>query len=200
MSAPLLELKEIISVLSQDPLFDLHLDFMDGQFVQNLTFGTRILRDLKGIDLNVHLMVQDPLKYLKECSFFNIKYLALHYENLPSLSELESYKNNVDFLGLVINQKIDPSIISPEVLHFFDYFLLMSVEAGADAQEYTGTVESKILFFQKNYPQKLLQVDGGLDLEKMKHLKSLGITYFITGSWFFKDWKNHITALKREFN
>lgn len=191
MSANFLHLQELESSLEQHSFLGLHCDIMDGIFVPNVTFGTCVLKYFKNIDL--HLMVSKPLFYLNLFKDLSISSCSLHVENLPNLRELDQYKKKY-LLGLVFDLHTDPKTISKEILDYFDYYLVMSVKAGFDGQQYND-VSSKITYLRSFY--KPIQVDGGITDE----LLSLeGVNSFVMGSWFFKKpIKSQIEVLKNYF-
>ena len=151
----------------------LHIDVMDGHFVPNITIGVPVVKSIKQIasnPLDVHLMIENPEKYIKPFAEAGADIITFHYEAAKDkVSEIikliKSYKVKA---GLSIKPKTSPDEIL-DYLHELDMVLIMTVEPGFGGQKFMPDCAQKIPVIKKHAPENLIiQVDGGINSETAK--------------------------------
>jgi len=184
----------------------IHLDIMDGHFVPNISFGPHVVsicRKITNLPLDVHLMVNDPDKYIGKFSDSGADYISVHIENNPNIhrtiQQISSYGKHA---GIVINPGTPiESIFS--VLHMVDIVLVMTVNPGFGGQVFLSETLEKIKKLtieinDRNLPIQI-EVDGGINDETAIYAKNSGANVFVAGSFIFKNpkgIKEAITILK----
>ena len=188
----------------------IHIDFCDGKFVKTKTVSLKQCVEIKNFSNNIHfqihLMAQEPLKYLEEILNFKIQKVFFHYEiskdknNLLKIKK-EFEKNNLK-VGLVINPETKIDEIIP-ILSNFNYLMIMSVIPGAEGQEFDIKVLKKVKQLKTIYPNLYIQVDGGIKLEETKLLLENNCDGFCVGSFISsaqnpkKNYNNLLTIVKK---
>jgi len=161
--------KEVLKVNNTNINY-LHIDLMDGKFVLNKQFTNQEiikLNDISTKKIDLHMMVEDPLKYLKKFSLLNIEYVTFHYEIKKDLDKIIKAIKEYGFkVGIAINPNTNVDEILP-YLEKVDLVLVMSVEPGAGGQEFRIDTLSKVEKLNKlkeEYNFKfLIEVDGGIN-------------------------------------
>ena len=170
----------------------LHLDVMDGIFVENKTYTFEEFYDITRLTTkpkDIHLMVSDVKKYIDEFSRFNPKFITFHYE---AASEVSSVINYIKELGIGVGMSIKPSTEVSEIskyLPYLDLILVMSVEPGKGGQTFIEESVKKIeqlykLREQENYHYQI-EVDGGINDETIKKCNKADIC--VVGSYITKQ-------------
>ncbi|MEO0144393.1 MAG: ribulose-phosphate 3-epimerase [candidate division WOR-3 bacterium] len=184
-------LNDEIKSIEECNLKFIHLDVMDGHFVNNLTFGPLIvcaIRKMTNLILDTHLMISNPSKYLLkfyECS--NI--VDVHIETGKEAFEcIEIAKRNNFKIGIVVNPETHPKYIFP-VLEDVEQVIIMTVNPGFAGQEMIESVLWKIEFLhnfrtKNNLPFKIT-IDGGVNWNNIYKLKNLGADRVVMGKSFF---------------
>jgi ribulose-phosphate 3-epimerase len=180
---------------------NIQIDFMDGNFVNSKSVELSKIPNLKKYNKNfeAHLMVLKPKKYISKAKRKGFKKIIFHYESLKDFSEISSliskiHKKNLECF-IAINPKTKPEIILP-FINLIDGVLLMGVYPGKENQEFIPDVYKKIKFLRKRFPNKTIQIDGGVNLFTVKRLKSSGANIINTGS-FVNDSKKPRESLKK---
>lgn len=180
----------------------LHLDIMDGHFVPNLSFGYDIAKQISkfsNLDLDIHLMISEPLKYIDDFIFKTTKYITVH-------SEVNDFKKSISYIkaknikaGVSIKPNTPIDNIK-DVLPLVDLVLIMSVEPGFGGQEFIEKTYKKVMLLnnlKKELNLKfLIEVDGGINFEIAKKLKEKGADSVVVGSFLFKQ-KNIKKAIRK---
>ena len=182
----------IKSVINDISFIDfLHIDIMDGNFVENITIGPSYIKELRSIYPNMffdcHLMVKNPGKIIKDLHFVDRINVHLETENLDKiLLHIKSIK--LDF-GIVINPETDIGDIDSFIPFFGenDIIQIMTVYPGRCGQPFLNNQVEKIIYVKKKYPNIGIQVDGGINSETVVPCIENGASSFICGSSMFKD-------------
>lgn len=181
-------LKENIEILDKTNIDYLHLDIMDGEFVNNKTYSIDEIKNLlsntnKAKD--VHLMVSDVVKYINEFKTLNPEFITFHLEATNNPNEIISYLKQMNIrVGISIkpNTSVD-TILS--YLNDIDLILIMSVEPGLGGQEFIKDVVSKIDYFKKLKKEKnynyVIEVDGGINDQTINYCQNADIV--VVGSY-----------------
>lgn len=174
----------------------LHYDVMDGNFVPNISFGPKILTDLKQVitlPFDVHIMVNNPLFYADVFTKLGIASLTFHYEACADLAAcaecIALIKSRHVKVGISVKPQTAVNEIVP-LLKDLDLVLVMAVEPGFGGQQFMPESYAK-LFYLKAYREKmhlnyLLEVDGGVNDTNARKLVLSGADVLVSGSYLFK--------------
>ncbi|TWU59833.1 Ribulose-phosphate 3-epimerase [Rubripirellula tenax] len=178
----------------------LHLDVMDGHFVPNMTYAMPIVSGLRrhtDMPLDVHLMISDPLKYAGPMVDAGADMLTFHVEAVRDAAETAA---RIRDLGVSVGVALNPE--TPlgslrECLANVDMVLVMSVEAGFGGQKFNPIALEKLQTLRSEFPDLLLQIDGGIDATTIGPARAAGCDLFVVGSAIFKkgDYKAAISTL-----
>lgn len=184
----------------------IHLDVMDGVFVPNITFGIKMVADLKKIatkPLDCHLMIVSPEKYVKKFAEAGADFVTVHYEackeNLANVLKL--IKSCGVKCGLVINPDTPVEKIVNEI-PLCDMVLVMSVFPGFGGQSFISDVLVKVSeirdIIDKNHYNCLIEIDGGINPRTALAAKKVGCDVLVAGSSVFgaKDAAKAISDLR----
>ncbi|WP_243343620.1 ribulose-phosphate 3-epimerase [Anaerococcus sp. AGMB09787] len=170
----------------------IHIDVMDGLFVPNISFGFKIISDIRcGNDLffDTHLMIERPERYIEEFKKAGSDRITFHYEATDDVNKVIDLisQNNME-VGLTLKPKTDPSLLLP-YLKDIDLILVMSVEPGFGGQSFMEDSIERIRFFRKyidnNNLATKIQVDGGIKTNNVKKVIDAGCDEIVSGSDIF---------------
>ncbi len=173
----------------------LHVDIMDGHFVPNLSFGYSIVSALRPITemiLDVHLMIDTPIKYAENFCKAGADFLTIHVE----ADTEENIHKTLDLIrshgvkaGVVVKPKTPAEAVAP-FLEKCDIVLVMTVEPGFGGQKFMADMMPKVKALRKMIdevnPACHLEVDGGVDLITSKVCKENGADVLVAGSAFYR--------------
>ncbi len=192
LSANFTILNNEIKMLNQSAADWIHLDIMDGVFVPNITFGFPVIKQIKKIatkPLDVHLMIVQPERYLKEFKDAGSDILTVHYEASVHLHRtLEAIKALGMKAGVSLNPHSPVSLLN-NVIEIADLVLLMSVNPGFGGQKFISETyqkisETKELILKKN-SKCLIEIDGGVDINNAERLYNIGADILVAGNAVF---------------
>ncbi|MFO7887514.1 MAG: ribulose-phosphate 3-epimerase [Eubacteriales bacterium] len=172
----------------------LHIDVMDGHFVPNITFGPPYIKSLrKQTDMmfDVHLMIENPEKYIDEFSKAGADIITVHQEASPHLHRLiQQIKNNNKLAGISLNPATPISSIE-NIIEDLDLILIMTVNPGFGGQKYIENMNKKIeeaaKLIHKSSKDILLEIDGGINKKNIGKLNKYDIDIYVSGSAVFKN-------------
>ena len=165
----------------------LHMDVMDGHFVPNLTMGVDLVKALKGIaPLDVHLMVTDPLNFIDDFHEAGAEIISVHVEANNPRETLEKINGKHIKSGIAFNPSTPKEKIIP-FLDIADMILVMSVEPGYCGQSFHENAINRVKYFKTNYPEILVEVDGGVSTDNSAILSKNGADILVAGSAIFKS-------------
>lgn len=181
-----------------------HVDVMDGHFVPNITIGIPVVKALQPVTklpLDVHLMIENPEKYVEQFAKAGADILTFHYEAVEK-EEIIPLINKIKSLGAKAGISIKPKT-APQVLEEFlplvDLVLVMTVEPGFGGQKFMSDCADKIEYIKKYAKKELIiQVDGGINAQTGKICTQKGATSLVAGSYIYgaADKKAAIESLK----
>ena len=184
----------------------LHLDIMDGHFVPNITFGSFIVEFCKKsskLPLDVHLMIEQPEKYINDFAKAGADIICIHAEATVHLHrQIQLIKASGAKAGVALNPST-PLDVLEYVIEDLDMVLLMSVNPGFSGQKFISSINNKLKSFKERFGKRtkknfLLEVDGGVNEDTYQELIANGANMLVSGSYFFKskDRKKAIELLK----
>lgn len=194
LSADYMHFHEDMERAKRDGAKWLHVDIMDGHFVPNLTFGygwVKAMRKITDLVLDVHLMIDTPIKYAEEFCKAGADYLTIHVE----ADTEENIHKTIDLIrslgvkpGVVVKPNTPAEAVAP-YLEKVDMVLVMTVEPGFGGQKFMAHMMPKLkqlreMIDAKN-PACHLEVDGGVDLTTGEICKENGANVLVAGSAFF---------------
>ena len=172
----------------------LHVDIMDGIFVPNITFGPGVVKGMRKVSdlvLDVHLMIDRPLRYVKHFCEAGADYLTIHVEADTPENTMEAIRQIRGFgvkPGIVVKPNTPAEAIA-EYLPLVDMVLVMTVEPGFGGQKFMAHMMPKVkqlrAMLDEVNPSCHLEVDGGVDLNTVKTCKEHGANVFVAGSAFY---------------
>lgn len=170
----------------------LHLDIMDGVFVPNISFGFPVLKyvaELCTKPLDVHLMIVQPEKFVREVAALGAHVMSVHYETCPHLHRVLGQIRDAGMkAGVVLNPATPVSLLS-DIIRDADLVLLMSVNPGFGGQKFIPHTVEKIRQLRELITAKdskaLIEVDGGVTLENASMLMQAGADVLVAGSSVF---------------
>ncbi len=205
LSADFLNLTKDIEMINRSEAELLHLDIMDGVFVPNISFGFPVIQNLKKVctkPLDVHLMIVEPQKFIKEVKEIGAEYMNVHYEACLHLSRvIQQIKEAGMKAGVTINPATPVSVLE-DIICDVDMVLIMSVNPGFGGQKFIGNAVKKVRqlkeMIQNSGSKALIEVDGGVNEETGRLLKEAGADIVVAGNYVFKaeDPLKNISVLK----
>ena len=168
----------------------IHLDIMDGKFVNNKSFTVSEIKkfnDISKKSFDVHLMVKNPIKYINDLALLNVNTISFHYEAVKNLDEVINLIKNYGIkASIAINPKTDINVLIP-YLNMIDIVLVMSVEPGYSGQAFIESTYNKVEKLKEliinNNSKSLIEVDGGVNIENAPILKEKGTDIIVSASY-----------------
>lgn len=180
----------------------LHLDVMDGIFVDNISLQYNEcdkIKELSKIPLDIHLMVQNPINYIKDFIKLEPKYISFHIETKDIDKCIDYIKKTNTLVGLAINPTTKLEKILP-YLEKVDLILVMSVEPGYGGQAFINSSLEKINYLNeyriKNNLKFKIEVDGGINIDNIKQINS-DIVVIGSGITDSDKYKEQVDKIKR---
>ncbi|RFU63226.1 ribulose-phosphate 3-epimerase [Peribacillus saganii] len=172
----------------------IHVDVMDGHFVPNITIGPLIvegIRPVTKLPLDVHLMIENPDRYIEAFAKAGADYITVHVEACPHLHRtIQLIKSLGVKAGVVLNPATPVSTIQ-QIIEDLDMVLLMSVNPGFGGQNFISSTLRKIREVKEMADSKGLQleieVDGGINAQTAKLCVEQGATVLVAGSAIFNQ-------------
>ena len=205
LSADFSKLKEEVIEVTEYGADLIHLDIMDGHFVPNITFGPLVVKALRPytkIPFDVHLMIENPDKYIEAFVNSGADIITVHVETCIHLHRtVQQIKSYGIKAGVVLNPHTQVESIK-HLLPLCDLILIMSVNPGFGGQTFIDFTLDKINALAKikaaNNYHYLIEVDGGINAETGLLCKNHGADILVAGSYIFNsdDRKKRIRTLK----
>lgn len=175
----------------------MHMDVMDGIFVENKCLSSELVNDVNNhsvIPLDVHLMVKFPKEHILKYINAGANIVTVHYESYENITDLLEDINlirttNHTLVGISLKPETDISVIS-HILKLFDVVLIMSVVPGKSGQKFIDASIEKIkelkILINENHLNTLIEVDGGVNLENAKKIVDAGADMLVMGNALYK--------------
>ena len=171
-----------------------HIDVMDGVFVPNISFGSPIMKAITKYaskPLDVHLMIIEPNRYIKDFADLGSEILTIHYEACTHLHRnIQAIKSEGMKAGVAINPHTSIKVLEP-IISEIDVVCLMSVNPGFGGQSFIETTYNKVLklknLIKKKNASTLIEIDGGVNDKNSAKLIENGADILVSGNYIFSD-------------
>ena len=194
LSANFVRLEEDIKAAENAGAHMLHIDVMDGHFVPNITIGYSVveaIRRITSLPLDVHLMIEDPDKFVREFVDAGADFLTVHCEASVHLHRTVQFIKQCGVKAGVSINPATPVCQLENILEETDLVLLMSVNPGFGGQEFIPFTLEKIKAVKNIIgnaaKSPLIEVDGGVKIENAREIADAGADILVMGSAFFKS-------------
>ena len=192
LSADFAQLGAEIAAVERGGADLIHVDIMDGHFVPNLTMGPPVVRSISKVaklPLDVHLMIEEPDRYLEAFVDAGAAMISVHVEVLPHLHRtIQAIKALGAKAGVAINPSTPVGALE-EIVPDLDHVLVMSVNPGFGGQTFIPRSESKIRairsLLDREGSRASIEVDGGVDRTNAARLVDAGATILVAGNSIF---------------
>lgn len=207
LSADFVNLERDIRALSSAGADYVHVDVMDGLFVPNITIGIPVvaaIRRITGLPLDVHLMIDRPIRYVDDFCKAGSDILTVHVEadtEENTLAALKRIRENGVRAAISVKPKTPAETVLP-FLPYCDLILVMTVEPGFGGQSFMEDMMPKLrkirTFIDAQKPDCELEVDGGINVTTARICREHGANVLVAGSAYFKhpDQKEFVRKLK----
>jgi ribulose-phosphate 3-epimerase len=193
LASNFLKLAEEVEMVNQSAADWFHLDVMDGMFVPNISYGMSIIKAIKTIatkPLDVHLMIEDPGRYISEFREAGADVITVHHEACRHLHRVvHQIKETGAKAGVALNPHT-PVAVLEDIIEDLDLVLVMSVNPGFGGQKFIYQTVPKIrqlkdMIMVRN-AKAVIEVDGGIGLQNAQTLLQAGADVLVAGSSVFK--------------
>ena len=185
----------------------IHVDVMDGHYVPNITMGPLIVkaaRDVTSLPIDVHLMIEDPDRYINDFAKAGASVISVHIETCVHLNRtIQIIKESGLRAGVALNPSTHLSSLD-WILEYIDLVVIMSVNPGFGGQTFITNTLEKITALRSMIEGKnlstLIQIDGGVCEENIEDISIAGSDVFVAGSAIFgsPDYKKTIASFKKK--
>ena len=198
-------LSQQLKILEENNVELLHVDVMDGHFVEKMAFGPdhiKMLKELTTIPLDVHLMIVNPEKFIKEVKDLGTMMMNVHYEACVHLHRVVQQIKDAGMKAAVTLNPSTPVAMLVDIIRDVDMVLLMSVNPGFGGQKFIVHTLDKVRELRElithTGSRALIEVDGGVNLETGRQLVEAGADVLVAGNAVFKapDMSDMIHRLK----
>ena len=193
LAANFADLKSDIAMINRSEAEWLHLDVMDGVFVPNISFGFPVLEAVAKLckkKLDVHLMIVEPEKFIKEVKALGAYMMNVHYEACPHLHRVIQQIHEAGMKAGVTLNPHTPVCVLEDIIQDVDMVLLMTMNPGFGGQKFIEHSVEKVkalrVLIERTQSNALIEVDGGVNGETGKRLVEAGTDVLVAGSYVFK--------------
>lgn len=201
LSISLLSIKdriEFIKKINDCNIDYIHIDVMDKTFVDNVAYSMEEIREINAISnkkLDVHLMVNDPFKYIDNLRDMNIEYITFHVEIDEDINKLIDIVHGMGYkCGLAINPNTNIDALEPYISNI-DLILVMSVMPGYGGQLFINSIYNKLESLRNKYKNMTISVDGGINQDNIYKLSSL-VDMVVIGSYLSTETKDKVEMIR----
>ena len=204
LSADFARLAEAVQAVERAGADWVHVDVMDGHFVPNLTFGPKMVADLRKatrLPLDVHLMIERPEDWVDRYASAGATYLTIHVEAARDVAgTLAAIRARGVRPGITLNPETPVDTVLPH-LGAVDLALVMSVRPGFGGQKFIESALDKVRAIRAALDQRRLgaelEVDGGIKPDNAARVAAAGATVLVAGSAIYEDPQGPVAALAR---
>ena len=188
-----------------------HIDVMDGKFVKNNTVKimeeyTNYIKQISNTKIDVHLMVEDVDKFVKEYADMEVDSITFHIESVKDQKEVLNIIKYIKDKNIQVGLSIKPETENKEIYEYLPYIhkvLVMSVEPGEGGQKFIENTIEKVKnlsnYIEENKYEIDIEVDGGINSENAYKLKEMGANILVAGTYIInsQNMKEAIKSLKK---
>lgn len=181
----------------------IHMDIMDGVFVPNISMGPAVVSmadRVTGLPMDVHLMLSKPQNYIEAFAKAGSDTILIHIE---ADCDVEDTLKKIRGLGCKSGITVNPPTPVDGIFQclekgLVDEVLIMSVNPGFGGQKYMAVAEGKVAAVRRRWPEMMIAMDGGIDLETVTPAAAHGANLFVAGTSLFKapDMKTAVAQLR----
>ncbi len=192
LSADFSQLGQQVSEIEKGGAHIIHVDVMDGHFVPNISYGATVMKSLcgkTGLNFDVHLMIENPDKYVADFVTDQTEYIVVHQEACPHLHRTIQ---NIKSLGVKAGVALNPATpleTLDYILEDVDLVLIMSVNPGFGGQKFIPSALRKAAKLKEIRQQRglnfVIEMDGGLGLGNVREAIDAGVELVVAGSAVF---------------
>lgn len=189
-----------------------HIDVMDGKFVKNNTVKimeeyTNYIKQISNTKIDVHLMVEDVDKFVKEYADMEVDSITFHIESVKDQNEVLNIIKYIKDKNIQVGLSIKPETENKEIYEYLPYIhkvLVMSVEPGEGGQKFIENTIEKVKnlsnYIEENKYEIDIEVDGGINSENAYKLKEMGANILVAGTYIInsQNMKEAIKSLKNK--
>ena len=194
LSADFGYLAKDVEIIDKSEAGYVHVDVMDGVFVPNISFAFPIMKAVKALTnkpMDVHLMIVEPQKFIKEVKNCGGDIMTVHYEACTHLHRvIQQIKAEGMKAGVAITPATPVGLLS-EVINDLDVVCVMSVNPGFSGQKFIGNAVDKVrelkALIERKGSQALIEVDGGINAETGKLVAEAGADIVVAGNYVFSN-------------
>lgn len=194
LAADFSNLKKDIEMVNQSEAEWFHLDVMDGVFVPNISYGMPVIKAIDEFTdkvMDVHLMIVQPERYIKEFKEVGADVLTVHYEACTHLHRtVQAIKDEGMKAGVALNPHT-PVHLLEDIIRDIDLLLIMSVNPGFGGQKFIQNTYEKLVqaseLIERKNADVLIEIDGGVGLGNAAQLVQLGADVLVAGSSVFNS-------------
>ncbi len=193
LSADFMNLQRDIEAVVTAGCDYIHFDVMDGIFVPSISYGMPVMKCIKeasDVKLDVHLMITDPQRYVKEFAELGADIITFHYEATSNAREIINLIHRLGKKAGIAIKPGTPAGVLKQFLLDIDLILVMTVEPGFGGQKYNDECTEKIIevadWIKESGREIMLEVDGGIKESNLKMVIESGANDIVAGSCIFK--------------
>lgn len=194
LSADFAKLGEDVKKIEKYGADLVHIDVMDGKFVPNITFGIPVVKSIRSYSnllFDVHLMIEEPSKFIDEFINVGADIITVHYEADRHIDRTINYIKSKNVKAAIALNPGTPVSLIKDLIPSLDMVLIMSVNPGFGGQKYISYCTNKIKelreLSEKLNKELLIEIDGGVTCHNIKEISESGADIVVAGSAVFKN-------------
>ena len=170
----------------------IHVDVMDGHFVPNITIGPPVVKAIKRVatrPLDVHLMIEDPDRYVEAFVEAGASMISVHVEAVPHLHRTVTFIKKLGVRAGVVINPATPAVVLEDIATTLDFVLVMSVNPGFGGQAFIPHSIEKVRHVRRVLDaagsSAPIEIDGGIDADNAAHVVAAGASILVAGNAIF---------------